>query len=505
MKKFLTVLSIFLMVFMIFFLGCAPNTAYQSSDNFKENGDYLMGFIEFDDQGQLYDRKQLENLLTRLEDEAKKNNLIIVVFAHGWHHNAKDQDDNIKQFKDVLDQITQEEKNNKNNSRKVAGVYLGWRGESINIPLLRYITFWNRKKTAENIGRRGGVTEVLLKLEKIRNTVRVRNKDLNHRLITIGHSFGGLIVYSALSNIILERFISSNSKDKNSKDKIIDGVGDMIVLMNPAFEAIQFSHFYNVISKKEYPDFQPPRMAIFTSKSDLATKYAFPIGRFFSTIFDSYKRDEKEANQTAIGHFEPFKNYEFNKLEDHTQLKASTEKLKGWFNKDTTTFFLDKKTQLKRLDTNKYLNPYLVIQVSEKIMEDHNDIWDNKRIMDLLKELILLSAYDKSLNAYELFQKYKGCDELEQKEMIAKACELEGFKQLLNKNIKGAIKAFQKSYDAWDTYHNVDEILKHLQEGKSKKWNWCDIYNPIINKYYWGMLKQVKTEMELKKDKACAN
>jgi hypothetical protein len=100
----------------------------------------------------------------------------------------------------------------------------------------------------------------------------------SNRLITIGHSFGGFIVYSALSNILMEQFIST------PPNHIIDGIGDMVVLINPAFSAIKFSNFNHVIQSKkeeEYCQWQPPLMTIFTSKNDLATKCAFPFGRFF--------------------------------------------------------------------------------------------------------------------------------------------------------------------------------------------------------------------------------
>ena len=53
-------------------------------------------------------------------------------------------------------------------TRKVLGVYIGWRGNSSDLPILKHLTFWGRKRTADKVGLRG-VTEALLRLAKIVN------------------------------------------------------------------------------------------------------------------------------------------------------------------------------------------------------------------------------------------------------------------------------------------------------------------------------------------------
>jgi hypothetical protein len=47
------------------------------------------------------------------------------------------------------------------------------------------------------------------------------------------------------------------------------------------------------VSISQYPTNQRPVLSIFTSKGDWATHYAFPIGRFFSTMFEK-ERDEQQ-------------------------------------------------------------------------------------------------------------------------------------------------------------------------------------------------------------------
>lgn len=63
---------------------------------------YLMGFIEFDDQGLLWNRKQMRAVQNRLLGMSAESDLLIVVFVHGWKHNTDPTDGNIASFRGVL-------------------------------------------------------------------------------------------------------------------------------------------------------------------------------------------------------------------------------------------------------------------------------------------------------------------------------------------------------------------------------------------------------------------
>ena len=62
-------------------------------------------------------------------------------------------------------------------TRKIVGVYIGWRGRSIDLSGLDNITYWDRKAVAEQVGK-GGVTELLLRLERAVVDPEVPNKNL---------------------------------------------------------------------------------------------------------------------------------------------------------------------------------------------------------------------------------------------------------------------------------------------------------------------------------------
>src|SRR5438067_7231351 len=68
---------------------------------------FLLGFVEFDDQGKPYDRDQITTLFDRIEMEAQYRDLCIIVFVHGWKHNAAISDSNVVQFRHLLQQVAQ--------------------------------------------------------------------------------------------------------------------------------------------------------------------------------------------------------------------------------------------------------------------------------------------------------------------------------------------------------------------------------------------------------------
>ena len=151
---------------------------YHNPDSDQE---YLLAFVEIDDQGQLRDRKQLQAVLDELYQLASNESLLINVFVHGWHHSAKPLDPNVESFKGSLAQLSQLESQlsaaQNKQRRKVVGVYVGWRGESIDVPYLNNITFWERKSTAQEVGHLG-MAELLLRLEEISNVKTPRSRRL---------------------------------------------------------------------------------------------------------------------------------------------------------------------------------------------------------------------------------------------------------------------------------------------------------------------------------------
>ena len=408
--------------------GCAPNRIYRSHydvctvtptsqcdshslqrQKTTDASDYLLGFVEIDDQGQLRDRKQLQALIDAVYNTAVNDSVLVNLFVHGWHHNARPEDHNIDSFKTSLAKLSEEEhelSRLKNRAaRKVIGIYAGWRGESITVPVINSLTFWDRKNTAQKVGHLG-LTELLVKLEEI---TQVKNALVSYprsRFVVLGHSFGGAVVYSAIKQILASRFVDSQiGKTRTDTAK---GFGDLVVLLNPAFEALQYAPFYDLAQARcSYFDNQMPKLVILTSEADNATKIAFPIGRFFSTFFETHGTlerndckhpitlDEGEADRTAAGHYWPLISHTLKPAAEAKSMQAANyaDMKNLWGSQASGGSTQYGSTILTHLGKTEPLNPYLNIRVDKALIANHNDVFGD-RIMEFLRLLIALSAAD---------------------------------------------------------------------------------------------------------------
>ncbi len=388
---------------------------------------YMLGFIEFDDQGQLFDRQQLRAIMDRVQQTASDNDFIAVVFVHGWKHNAKAGDDNIDEFRNALIRLSRAEralsKQRGLKPRSIVGIFLGWRGLSLSWPVLKELTFWDRKDTAHKVGH-GAVTEVLTRLDAIRQANDTRNPAKRSRLIVVGHSFGGAVAYSAISQILESRFITSSGNTNGGNGGAVNsdatGFGNLVVLVNPAFEALLYSPLHDMSSERMiYPESQLPVLAVLTSEADDATKIAFPASRWFSTLFEKELNvkntyggktetlSEHDADITALGHFVPYQTHkltaagtaeaaarELNSPEE--RVKTIDEASQAWEQDVPGGSITFPGSVLTRGPGSAARDPYMVIKVDKALIPNHNDIWD-PRVQEFVSDIILISSLPHDL------------------------------------------------------------------------------------------------------------
>src|SRR6185312_1632933 len=257
---------------------CQRNTIQVLQPDVAGKPGYTLGFIELDDQGQLWDRGQMKAVLGSVAAQTSNgtNDYLMVVFVHGWKHTAG----------------------------------------------IDNLTFWDRKNTAHMVGH-GQVTEVLQRLEMLRQQRIAHDPNTRSRLIVVGHSFGGAVVFSALEQILESRFVLSAGTPEHPAGPA-QGFGNLVVLINPAFEAQLYAPLADIATEmKTYAPSQLPVLAILTSEADWATGIAFPMGRWFSTWFEKQRLmerdnpvtgsperiDEHRADVDAVGHFEPYRTH----------------------------------------------------------------------------------------------------------------------------------------------------------------------------------------------------
>jgi hypothetical protein len=284
-------------------------------------------FVEFDEQGLLYPRGMpdvgiaschIEALMRDLDGLAQSEaGLSIVVYVHGWKHNAADADGNVQTFRQLLadaalvEQAKQQDFNLP--PHRVVGIYVSWRGKSVTLPEpFLSLTFWDRKSTAQYVAE--GESRVLF--SRLRGFYQRQNQlaapyqgEKKVLLILMGHSFGGLILLEAVSQSLINSLFEYDATP--GQENVIPRFGDMIILANPAVEALRYTPLHRAAASQRYDHYQTPIFVSITSTADWATGIAFPIGRSVNTFFEtSLSGEEHDASKKTLGHMDPYITHE---------------------------------------------------------------------------------------------------------------------------------------------------------------------------------------------------
>lgn len=356
------------------------SSAYQEFERFD------LAFAEFSERGNAFDDAKVEAVLAKIAAKARADGVVLIVFVHGWKHNASEDDPNVLSFKDSLETMTGVLGNSfagtALGTRRLVGVYVGWRGASIGLPLLKELTFWDRKAVAEELGS-GGVTRLLLDLD------RITAGEARNVMVVVGHSFGGAIVVRALSDLITER-VTNRADDESARV-----FGDGVLVLNPAIEANQALPFVEAALQRPYARDQLPLFISISSDADAATHYAFPAGQTIglatwrqTDLQRSYYHDrrtpeqplplrERHLDATTAGNFAPFLTHRLRASGQDgavnfelTRCDAAPEQCtpKGW-----TT--LSGQPTIGPLPAD---YPLYFVKTDKSVMADHNDIFNQQ-------------------------------------------------------------------------------------------------------------------------------
>lgn len=286
-----------------------------ASTSLERYAGFTIGIVEFDDQGRFWDRHQvdaLEGEILRQAGGPDDPGVLLSVFVHGWRHDAEVCDANLACFRELarriaLDQRTAARSEGGVRPRPVIGVYVGWRGLSKKVWPLEQLSFVSRKNAALRVGS-GDMTELLTRLDRMRVELNAAKKDPS-RLAVLGHSLGGTVVFEALANVFKNRLAEVwPGVDVDGSSRVIPGFGDLVVLVNPAFEAERWRPIDELAST--YAGFsrrQRPVLVVVGSESDSATTMWFPFGQWVATVFEKTRDpEERKALRTSIGNYLPF-------------------------------------------------------------------------------------------------------------------------------------------------------------------------------------------------------
>ncbi|MCB1235867.1 MAG: hypothetical protein KDM91_12430 [Verrucomicrobiae bacterium] len=316
---------------------------------FEAHGKYLLAHVEFDDQGKYWETdlgrtaggpvNQIEALeaVVKADVAARparyRNGAVFVAYAHGWRHGARDGDSDLVHFRELLEGVADEEQ--KGGKRPVIGVYLSWRGgrvdelrgtpvEKVAAPVLAvpaFLTYWDRKETAHHIGTHS-FGETLTRLYELRNHVIRHGEGLEEddqkraktRLIAVGHSFGGAALFSAVSRFFEDELIRVETGEK----KWIKRRWDLVLLVNPAFEALRYETIHRYTARIDPAASSPylhlPRMLVVSAGNDGANHFALPVGQTLGDLLRPKQRDNPRLNEekqltTALGFHDAFRTH----------------------------------------------------------------------------------------------------------------------------------------------------------------------------------------------------
>jgi pimeloyl-ACP methyl ester carboxylesterase len=360
------------------------------------NHPYELSYVEIDEQGFFADRKQVESSLEFASAPPQQGRAYVIVFIHGWHHNAKADDWNVSNFHSALAALSKWHPDD-----SIRGIYVGWRGDSIAIPGLRYTTFWDRKNTSDEVGR-GSLYEFLIRLER---AVKVDgNKD--NRLVLVGHSFGASVTFNALAQRHMQRFLDGIYAF--GPGRRFHGYGDLVVLVNPAIEAMRYMPFNSALNyyagrnaapRADFSSEVNPILLILSSEGDVATRKVFPVARALNVALEAHQSasilgsgsdagdySEWQMDVKTVGNYEKFHTHETLHLRSSADVKDPMHPKEchplhdGGLaqmilaSEEHAQIFPDSFIEMKRKPGGFIRSPYWVANVGTEIVKDHTNI-----------------------------------------------------------------------------------------------------------------------------------
>lgn len=203
---------------------------------------YCRAFLEYrsdagDDAGKKFQNAQLAAIEHTIKNT--KKSLMIVVYVHGWHHNAdietaiinRDATANVYKFHHMLARHAYQMGHLASLDRtaephETLGIYVGWRGESIRNEILSYLTVSGRAAAALRVGE-GELGDDLAKIAQwMRKADETKpGNSRPSRMLVYGHSFGGRAVIKALAPRLARQ---------SDLSMPVLGPGTLVATINPA-------------------------------------------------------------------------------------------------------------------------------------------------------------------------------------------------------------------------------------------------------------------------------
>ncbi len=236
-----------LLMFAGFCTGCASPVLATKAETaqIQPMAGYTFAHFRVDELGQRRFGDEISAITDTIGKASSDPGPLVVVFVHGWKHDAADTDTNVQKFHVLLKELSGSATVRTGaGQREVIGIYVSWPANDLSsFGPIQNLTFWNTRDRADRVWHGGEVSKLL-------DHLHVRVPEKKGFLLTIGHSFGARIVFGSIRSTIASAIVrdgniaaAGDACEKGSVCKPIKGFGDLVVLLNPAFEAYQYQTF----------------------------------------------------------------------------------------------------------------------------------------------------------------------------------------------------------------------------------------------------------------------
>jgi hypothetical protein len=416
-----------LLVGSLAMIGCVSNRLYRKGEAAVENPailsipkpelpsteDFKLGFVEFDDMGELWEpcpslnlgtECQLSRVLALVRNEKQgvcatgncRRDVVVVVFVHGWKNNASPYNEshkNLYAFKNLLGQLVRQEKMTAKSTgrppRAYIGIYLAWRGQVLAGDL--FATFWNRRDAA---GRIAGPAFS----EAIYRIISTSKQDSPAtKVIVVGHSFGARILENSISDVFVSLVLPNPESGSTGVGNPVSPA-DLIVYVNSANDSFHAKEMIELLKRSSVgvlrtPGRSPgPLFLSVTSEGDLATKMAFPIGQGLSAFTKAFRGKGGGAEESGS----PGQRKYFTRTPGHISYLASHDIVIAGSDpgncgsvNDVVRFYVGPNCYELHAKSSRWNDsPYWVMEVPRAVIPDHSQVFTDA-FVTMLKELIV--------------------------------------------------------------------------------------------------------------------
>lgn len=253
--------------------GCLPAL--------EGEGNHKLTFVEFDNDGRLLSPAQLNQALSLITAEARRtrhHQVALFAFVHGWKTDAGTID-KVEGFEQTLAGLDASINDGlpKRDRIPLIGIYLGWPGSRTSIPLLKELTFWDRKHAAERLTG-GDFNRAIGAIVK-----KTREANPSSSTVLIGHSFGADVLERAFATALMSRLAGP--------ERSFEAPADLVLLLNSAANAIHSKQFIDALQQADIHVDNGPLVLSLTSDGDRVTRFVLPVGQLPGLVSGMRKRD----------------------------------------------------------------------------------------------------------------------------------------------------------------------------------------------------------------------